>query len=78
MLKSRNTKILKVIIVLIFSITFYFGVFANPNFNIHDFCMNLSTEILGIVFALVIIESYVKAIEKDRESKKEKSDLPSS
>lgn len=60
MLKNKKLKILLAIICITFSVTFYFGVFANPNFNIYDFCMNLSSEILGLVIALVLVDTYIK------------------
>lgn len=60
MLKNKKIKILFIVIFVIFSVTFYCGVFANPNFNIYDFCMNLASEILGLVITLVIVESYVR------------------
>lgn len=60
MLKNKKLRILLIIICITFSVTFYFGVFANPNFNIHDFCMNLSSEILGLVIALVLVDTYIK------------------
>jgi len=60
MLKNKKLRILLVIMFITFSITFYFGVFANPNFNIYDFCMNLSSEILGLVIALILVDTYVK------------------
>lgn len=59
MFKNRKVQILFAVMVLLFSITFGFGVFANPNFNVYDFCMNLSSEILGIVIALVLVETYI-------------------
>ena len=55
---------------VIFSLTFSVGVFANPNFNIHEFCMNLSTEIVGMVIALVIVDRYVDYIKEKKESAK--------
>jgi len=60
MLKNKKLRILLVIMFITFSITFYFGVFANPNFNIYDFCMNLSSEILGLVIALILVDAYVR------------------
>jgi hypothetical protein len=46
--------------VAIFSVTFYFGIIVNPNFNIYDFCMNLSSEVLGLVIAIVLVDTYVR------------------
>lgn len=69
MFKNRTTKTLLIVIVVLFSITFYFGIFANPNFNIYDFCMNLSTEIVGLVIALALVDSYITAKKKSSEEK---------
>ncbi|MCP1110339.1 hypothetical protein M2145_002041 [Lachnospiraceae bacterium PF1-21] len=59
-MKNKRLVIFSIIIFIVFSITFSVGVFANPNFNIHDFCMNLASEILGMVIALVLVEAYIK------------------
>lgn len=59
MLKDKRFKVLFIVMCMIFSVTFYFGVFANPNFNIYDFCMNMASEILGLVIAVVIVDTYV-------------------
>lgn len=64
MLKNKKIRILFIIMFIIFGIAFYFGVFANPNFNIHDFCMNLASEILGLVIAVVIVDTYVREKKK--------------
>lgn len=58
MFNKKKIKVLLVSMFIVFSITFYFGVFANPNFNIHDFCMNLASEILGLVITVVIVDTY--------------------
>lgn len=60
MLKDKKFRVLLIIICITFSVSFYFGIFANPNFNIYDFCMNLSSEILGLVIALVLVDTYIK------------------
>lgn len=64
---KRKTKRLIVYLVMlaIFSVTFYVGVFHNPNFNIYDFCMNLASEILGLVIALTVVEAYIREKKKD-------------
>lgn len=59
MFKKKRLRILLLLMCITFAVTFYYGVFANPNFNIHDFCMNLSSEIVGLVIALVLVDSYV-------------------
>lgn len=60
MFHKKKIKILLVAMFIVFSITFYFGVFANPNFNIHEFCMNLASEILGLVITVVIVDTYME------------------
>lgn len=60
MFHKKKIKILLIAMFIVFSITFYFGVFANPNFNIHEFCMNLASEILGLVITVVIVDTYME------------------
>ena len=64
MLENKRLRILTIIMVVVFSITFTFGVFGNPNFNIYDFCMNLASEIIGMVIALILVDAYVKEKQK--------------
>lgn len=64
-------RILYIVMVSIFSVTFAIGVFMNPNFNIYDFCMNLSSEILGFAIVLIVVETYIKEKTKRDESKKD-------
>lgn len=60
MKKNKRVVILGAILCVIFGITFSIGVFSNPNFNIYDFCMNLSSEIIGMLIVLLVVDSYVK------------------
>lgn len=64
MFNKKKLGILLLIMFIVFSITFYFGVFANPNFNIYDFCMNLASEILGLIIAVVIVDTYIREKKK--------------
>lgn len=64
MCRKNKIRILLVVIFVVFSITFYFGVFANQNFNIYDFCMNLTSEILGLIIAVVIVDTYTNEKKK--------------
>jgi len=64
MLKNKKIRILFLVLCLIFSFTFYFGVFANPNFNINDFCMNLSSEIIGLVIVVVFVDKIIEGKKK--------------
>ncbi len=43
------------------TITFNIGVTNNPNFSIYDLGLNLASEILGLVFTLLIVDTYVSA-----------------
>lgn len=72
MFKNKKIRILLIIMLIIFSITFYLGIFANPNFNIYDFFMNLSSEIFGLIIALVLVDTY--ASEKKKEADKQKKE----
>lgn len=64
MFKKKKMRILLLIMFFVFTITFYFGVFANPNFNIYDFCMNLASEILGLIIAVAIVDTYINEKKK--------------
>lgn len=70
MLRNKKLRVLYLIMVAVFSVTFYFGIIVNPNFNIYDFCMNMASEILGLVIAVVIVDSYI--VVKRREGEKNK------
>lgn len=70
---TRRAKLFMILMGLIFSVTFFFGIFANPTFNIYDFCMNLSSEILGLVITLVFVDGYIRARQK-KEDKEDKED----
>lgn len=72
MFDKKKIRILLVVMFVIFSITFYLGVFTNPNFNIHDFCMNLASEILGLIITVVIVDTYMDAKKKEKKENKEK------
>ena len=76
MFKSKKFKrflIVSIIFFSVFSVTFSIGIFNNPNFNILDFCTNLASELLGLVIALVIVDSYIST---KREYRQEKSEQP--
>lgn len=60
MFHKTKMKILFVAMLIIFSIPFYFGIFANPHFNIYDFCMNLTSEVLGLIIAVAIVDAYIR------------------
>ena len=64
MFQKKSMRILMLVMVLIFSVTFYFGVFANPNFNIYDFCMNLASEVLGIAITVIFIDTLISRKKK--------------
>lgn len=66
MFKNKKLRLLTFIMFIVFSITFSVGIFANPNFNIYDFCMNLSSEIIGLVIALVLVDSYISEKNKSK------------
>lgn len=59
-MKNKQIKILMLIICGVFAITFYFGIFANPNFNIYDFCLNLSTEIIGMLITVILVDRLIR------------------
>ena len=63
MLKNKRFIIyivMSIIVISIYTIIFIVGVFHNPDFTITDFCMDLASEVLGIVIAVVIVDNYIK------------------
>lgn len=66
MFKNKKLLIIYIIMCAIFAITFSIGIFGNPNFNIYDFCMNMSSEILGIVIAVCLIDVYINEKNKNK------------
>lgn len=61
---NRRFIIISILMAAIFSISFSIGIFSNPNFDIHDFFMGLSTEILGTAIALIVVETYIREKQK--------------
>ena len=59
MFKDKKFMILVIAIVVIFGVTFGLGIFANPHFDIYDFCMSLATEFIGLIIALVVVIGYL-------------------
>lgn len=74
-MKNRRMRILYFVMVVIFSVTFSLGIFGNPNFSIHDFCMNLSSEILGLLIAVIFVDNYVKYREENSKNNREKNKM---
>lgn len=64
MFKSKRLFISYFVVTVVFAVTFSIGVFSNPNFNIQDFCMNMASEFLGLVFALTVVEIYMREKQK--------------
>lgn len=65
MLKGNRSRLLFVAMFIVFGVTFYLGVFANPTFTVHDFCMNLASEVLGLLIALILVDAYVRERTKE-------------
>ena len=63
--------VMTVIVCSIFSITFSIGIFNNPNFDLYDFCFNLSTELIGALITAGIIGVYIKTKTDYLQKKKE-------
>lgn len=66
MRQTKKLRILLIVMCVTFGITFSIGIFNNPNFNIYDFCMNLASEVLGMVITLVIVDTYIAEKKKAR------------
>ena len=61
MFKNKVVRRLSIVMALVFSFAFYFGIFTNPNFNIHDFCMNLAADIIWLVVTVILVDAIIKA-----------------
>lgn len=66
MFKNWKVRILFFVLVGLFAVTFSLGIFLNPNFTVYDLFLGLSTEFIGLVVALVLVESYVSAKKKNQ------------
>lgn len=64
MTRRKKYIIISIIMMALFGIIFSIGIFGNPNFSIQDFCMNLASEIVGLVIALTIVEIYIQEKKK--------------
>lgn len=62
--------VITVIFCSVFIVSFNLGITHNPNFNIHDFCMGLASELVGLVFAVIIVDSYIKMKTERAQAKK--------
>ncbi len=58
MKKNKKLIVLSIIFTVIVAFTYVVGIFNNPNFNIHDFCANLSSEFIGWILAVTIFQYY--------------------
>jgi len=56
---KKKIGILGLIFTIIAGVTFSFGIFNNPTFNINDFCANLSSEFIGWILAVTIFQYYL-------------------
>lgn len=74
MFKNPKLLIVYIIMIAIFVITFTVGITVNPNFDIHEFCMGLSSEFLGLIVAVTIVETYIRLRINEREKAKTESD----
>lgn len=70
--------ILYIIIVVIMTITFNLGIVNNPDFRVGDFFVNLSSEFIGLVFALCVVEVYIHERIKARGNSSRQAAAPSS
>ena len=59
----------------VFTVSFNVGIVNNPNFNIHDFCMGLASELVGLIFAVVIVENYIRLKTERAKEKKQTRDI---
>ena len=65
----RKLQALHLAVVFIFCITLVFGIFRNPKFDMYDFLFNLSTELIGLLIALFIVDRYIKHLDDFKRKK---------
>lgn len=68
--------ILGAIFSVIVGITFSIGIFANPDFQLNEFCINLSSEFIGWVLAVTLFQYYYDtriALRKSADNKESNS-----
>jgi hypothetical protein len=70
--KHLRYYIIYTIYVVVFGITFNIGVFYNPYFSLYDFFMSFASELLGITFTVVIVESYIRLKTEQKQKKNDK------
>jgi hypothetical protein len=73
---KKHTKyyLISIVYFAILATTFVVGIHRNPNFNIYDFCMGLSTELTGLIIAFIVVDYYVKTkTERLQERKQNKT-----
>lgn len=58
---NKKIRILGLLFTIIVGVTFSYGIFRNPTFNIHEFCANLSSEFIGWILAVTIFQYYFDA-----------------
>lgn len=44
----------------VITITLSLGVWDNPNFSIHDFFLNLASELVGLFITVLIVDTYLR------------------
>ncbi len=71
---KKKVIVLGIIFAIIAGTTFSFGIFKNPNFNINDFCANLSSEFIGWVLAVTVFQYYVDEKIAARKGPQKKAD----
>lgn len=55
---NKKIGVLGLIFMVIVGVSFSFGIFKNPTFNINEFCANLSSEFIGWILAVTIFQYY--------------------
>jgi len=67
--------VITIVYFTVFAVSFSVGIGNNPNFNIHDFCMGLASELVGLIFAVVIVENYIRIKTERAKEKKQTRDI---
>lgn len=53
--------VMSAIYISLITVTFNIGISNNPNFSIYDLGLNLASELLALIFTILVVDTYIKA-----------------
>lgn len=67
--------VLYVMLCSTIAFSIYFGIAENPHFSINEFCMGLASELVGMLFAVLVVDSYIRLRTERAEERKRQRDI---